>query len=150
MFKLRNILIVSNWSVEIYHLSFFATLYNKLYSTVYSICKNNTIISHFKMFLIRDVLDLMRYIKENDPAIQYMIETLFYPCLWALLLHRVAHLLFVLHIPILPRLVSLASRLLTGIEIHPGASIGRCLFIDHGMGVVIGQTAVVGDFCIIY
>ena len=64
--------------------------------------------------------------------------------------HRFAHLLYRLKIPFIPRLISHLSRFFTGIEIHPGATLGQGLFIDHGMGVVIGETAILGNNCLIY
>ena len=66
------------------------------------------------------------------------------------MLHRLAHWLYVLGLPFIPRLISHIARFLTGIEIHPGATIGKSVFIDHGMGVVIGETAIIGDFALIY
>ena len=74
-----------------------------------------------------------------------IFEVLLYQGLWAIWFHRLANLFYRLHLPILPRLVSQISRLLTGIEIHPGAKIGKCFFIDHGAGVVIGETTVIGE-----
>lgn len=95
--------------------------------------------------------DDVRAIFERDPAATNLLEVLLtYPGLHALILHRVAHALFRLRIPLLPRLVSHANRWVTGIEIHPGAQIGKGLFIDHGMGVVIGETSEIGDNCHIY
>jgi len=92
-----------------------------------------------------------RIIFERDPAARNWLEVLFcYPGLQALLFHRFAHWLFVLGIPFVPRLISHVARFLTGIEIHPGARIGQAVFIDHGMGVVIGETAIVGDYVLIY
>lgn len=88
---------------------------------------------------------------ERDPAARHWLEVLCcYPGLHALLLHRVAHWLHGHHIPFLPRLISYVARFLTGIEIHPGAVLGKGVFIDHGMGVVIGETAIVGDYTLIY
>ena len=88
---------------------------------------------------------------ERDPAARNWLEVLFcYPGLQALSLHRVAHWLWNLGLPFVPRFVSHISRFLTGIEIHPGASVGHGVFIDHGMGVVIGETAIVGDYSLIY
>jgi serine O-acetyltransferase len=88
---------------------------------------------------------------ERDPAARNWLEVIFcYPGLQALLFHRVAHLLWGLKIPFIPRLISHIARFFTGIEIHPGAVIGRGVFIDHGMGVVVGETAIVGDFSLIY
>lgn len=88
---------------------------------------------------------------ERDPAARHWLEILCcYPGFHALLLYRLAHWLHTLHLPFLPRLISHFGRFLTGIEIHPGATIGQGVFIDHGMGVVIGETAIVGDYCLIY
>lgn len=92
-----------------------------------------------------------RIIFDRDPAARNWLEVLFcYPGLQALLLHRFAHWLFLMRIPLIPRLISHLSRFITGIEIHPGAQIGQGVFIDHGMGVVIGETAIVGDRSLIY
>lgn len=92
-----------------------------------------------------------RIIFERDPAARNWLEVLFcYPGLQALVLHRFAHLLYTLRLPFIPRLISHLARFLTGIEIHPGARIGRGVFIDHGMGVVIGETAIIGDYVLIY
>jgi serine O-acetyltransferase len=88
-------------------------------------------------------------IYKKDPAINSkflgFLEVILYAGLWAMIFHRVAHLLHTLKIPFIPRLLSQVSRLITGIEIHPGARIGKGLFIDHGNGVVIGETAIIGD-----
>lgn len=93
----------------------------------------------------------LRIIFERDPAARNWLEVLFcYPGLQALLLHRFCHWLYTLGIPFIPRFISQFSRFLTGIEIHPGAKIGKGVFIDHGMGVVIGETAIVGDYALIY
>ncbi|MEX0268547.1 serine O-acetyltransferase [Leptolyngbyaceae cyanobacterium UHCC 1019] len=92
-----------------------------------------------------------RIIFERDPAARNWLEVLFcYPGLQALLMHRFAHWLYRLGLPFVPRLISHLARFFTGIEIHPGAQIGRGVFIDHGMGVVIGETAIVGDYALIY
>ncbi len=92
-----------------------------------------------------------RIIFERDPAARNWLEVLFcYPGLQALLFHRVCHWLYILGMPFIPRLISQFSRFLTGIEIHPGATIGKGVFIDHGMGVVIGETAIIGDYALIY
>ncbi len=94
------------------------------------------------MSLFEDV----KVIFERDPAARNIIEVLLcYPGLHAILLHRIAHFLWKLKIPVVPRLISHINRLITGIEIHPGAKIGRRFFIDHGMGVVIGETTEIGD-----
>jgi len=88
---------------------------------------------------------------DNDPAANNLVEVLLtYPGLHAIWLHRVSHRLYRRRFFTLARLVSHVSRFLTGIEIHPGALIGRRVFIDHGMGVVIGETAEIGDECLLY
>ncbi|MBI2953661.1 MAG: serine O-acetyltransferase [Chloroflexi bacterium] len=88
---------------------------------------------------------------ERDPAAANIWEVLLaYPGFHALLMHRIAHWLHVHGVPLIPRLISHAGRFLTGIEIHPGAKIGSGVFIDHGMGVVIGETAEVGDNVTLY
>jgi serine O-acetyltransferase len=90
-------------------------------------------------------------IKREDPAAKSSLEILLcYPGLHAVMTHRVAHWLYGRDRFVLARLVSHISRVLTGIEIHPGAKIGRRLFIDHGMGTVIGETAEVGDDVLLY
>lgn len=87
----------------------------------------------------------------NDPAARSPMEVILtYPGIHALWAHRVAHDLWLDESRLAARLVSHASRFATGVEIHPGATIGRGVFIDHGMGVVIGETATVGDGCLIY
>nr|WP_238718459.1 serine O-acetyltransferase [Petrachloros mirabilis] len=93
----------------------------------------------------------LKIIFERDPAARNWLEVLFcYPGLQAIWLHRFAHWLHHLGLPFIPRLISHGSRFLTGIEIHPGATLGQGVFIDHGMGVVIGETAIVGDYSLIY
>lgn len=88
---------------------------------------------------------------ERDPAARNWLEVIVcYPGFHALVLHRLAHWLHHHGVVFFPRLISHIARLFTGIEIHPGATIGRGVFIDHGMGVVIGETAIVGDDCLIY
>jgi serine O-acetyltransferase len=93
----------------------------------------------------------IRTIRSKDPAARGVLEILLcYPGLHAQWMHRLAHPLWRAGVPLLPRLLSHVARFLTGVEIHPGARLGRRVFIDHGMGVVIGETAVVGDDCLIY
>jgi serine O-acetyltransferase len=88
---------------------------------------------------------------ERDPAARNGLEVICcYPGLHALVLHRLAHALHQRQVSFFPRLISHVARLFTGIEIHPGAQIGKGVFIDHGMGVVIGETAIVGDYTLIY
>jgi serine O-acetyltransferase len=89
-----------------------------------------------------------RFARERDPAAVSRLEVLLaYPGFHALLFHRLAHKLCRLGLPILPRIISHFSRWITGIEIHPGAEIAVPCFIDHGMGVVIGETAILGPRC---
>jgi serine O-acetyltransferase len=93
----------------------------------------------------------VRTIKERDPAAKNAVEIfLCYPGLHAVWLHRIAHTLYLKKWFTTARLVSHFCRWFTGIEIHPGATIGRRLFIDHGMGVVIGETTEIGEDCLIY
>lgn len=101
--------------------------------------------------MLSTLLADFRIIFERDPAARNWLEVLFcYPGLQALVFHRFARWLHLLGVPFIPRLISHIARFLTGIEIHPGATIGRAVFIDHGMGVVIGETAIVGDSALIY
>ena len=84
--------------------------------------------------------------QERDPAAKGNFQIVFLYCgLHAIIAHRLSHFLWKHNIPFLPRLISQTARFFTGIEIHPGAKIGRGLFIDHGMGVVVGETAVIGN-----
>ena len=83
---------------------------------------------------------------ERDPAATSQIEVLLtYSGFHAIFFHRIAHRLWKVRMPVIPRLIAWVARWLTGIEIHPGADIGRAFFIDHGMGVVIGETTEIGD-----
>jgi len=95
------------------------------------------------------MLGYIRSVLERDPAAK-VSEIWLYPCIYSLGAHRVAHVLYNAGIPILPRLISQIMRTLTGIEIHPGATLGPGFFIDHGMGVVIGETTVIGNNVRIY
>ena len=90
-------------------------------------------------------------IKEKDPACRNILEAIIlYPGFHAIFFHRIAHFLYNKRLYFFARLISQISRHITGIEIHPGAKIGKRLLIDHGMGVVIGETTTIGDDCIIY
>jgi serine O-acetyltransferase len=91
------------------------------------------------------MFDDIKIIFDRDPAAKNIFEVLMYQGLHAVYLHRLAHFLYKLNIPVIPRMISQISRFLTGIEIHPGAKIGKRIFIDHGAGVVIGETAEVGN-----
>jgi serine O-acetyltransferase len=101
--------------------------------------------------MFRTIREQIDTIFHDDPAAKSVIEVvLCYPGFHAILAHRLAHKLQMWGVPLLPRLVSQFSRFFTGIEIHPGATIGRRLFIDHGIGVVIGETSQIGDDVLIY
>jgi serine O-acetyltransferase len=97
---------------------------------------------------LRSINADLETVLRRDPAARSRIEVVFaYPGFHARQIHRLAHTLHRRGVPLVPRLISHVSRFLTGVEIHPGAAIGERLFIDHGMGVVIGETAVIGDDC---
>jgi serine O-acetyltransferase len=97
--------------------------------------------------VVRTIREDLRAAYERDPALDRsrVWELVLYPGLWAIWMYRIAHALWTHRVPWLPRLMSQVVRLLTGIEIHPGARINRRCFIDHGMGVVIGETAEIGN-----
>lgn len=100
------------------------------------------------MSILQSIQRDIRAALERDPAARSAIEVvLAYPGFHARELHRLAHALHRAGVPLLPRLISHLNRFLTGVEIHPGARIGEGVFIDHGMGVVIGETAEIGDDC---
>jgi serine O-acetyltransferase len=93
----------------------------------------------------------IKVVFEKDPAAKTILEVIFcYPGVHAIILHRIAHFFYRKGLVFLPRFISHISRFLTGIEIHPGAKIGRRVFIDHGGGVVIGETSEIGDNVLIY
>lgn len=97
------------------------------------------------------MLDFLKAYKNYDPAAKSIAEILFlYPGPKAIFFHRIAHWFYQMRLYFLARLICEFSRWATGIEIHPGAELGQRLIIDHGSGVVIGETAVVGDDCIIF
>jgi serine O-acetyltransferase len=101
--------------------------------------------------MFREFHDTLVSIKARDPAARSLWEVaLLYPGVRALVLYRIAHALWTMGLQFLARFVSELGRFLSGIEIHPGATIGRRLFIDHGLGVVIGETAVIGDDVTMY
>jgi len=103
------------------------------------------------MSLIASIKRDIKAVFEHDPAAISTLEVLLaYPGFHARQFHRLAHTVYRWHIPVLPRLLSHICRFLTGIEIHPGAKIGEGFFIDHGMGVVIGETAEIGDNVTLY
>jgi len=110
------------------------------------------IIAIFKILLISIFFrDEIKNARKKDPAARSFWEViLLYQGLHAIVCHRIAHFFYNIRLFFLARFISQVSRFLTGIEIHPGAKIGRGVFIDHGMGVVIGETAIVGDNVLLY
>jgi serine O-acetyltransferase len=102
--------------------------------------------------MFETMLEDLRAVGQNDPAAHGRLETLLcHTPLHAIWLYRVAHLLHVrVGLPVLPRLLCALGRFWSGVEIHPGARIGRRLFIDHGTGVVIGETSEIGDDCVMF
>lgn len=100
---------------------------------------------------LKELYEDAKNIKEKDPAVKNILEVMIlYQGFHILIFHRFAHFLYKYKLYFLARFVSQVGRFFTGIEIHPGAEIGKKLFIDHGMGIVIGETATVGDNCTIY
>ncbi len=117
----------------------------------------NTLLVIFVLFILNIIFlgfffyQEIRTAQKKDPAAKSFLEILLlYQGLHALISYRFAHLLYRMHLYFPARLLSQVSRFITGIEIHPGAKIGKRFFIDHGMGVVIGETAVIGDDVLIY
>ena len=101
--------------------------------------------------MLRTLLADIRAVARNDPAASNVAETvLCHTPLHAIFLHRIAHSLYRLHIPVIPRMISVLAHFWTGVEIHPGAQIGPGFFIDHGTGTVIGQTTVIGKDCVLF
>jgi len=100
---------------------------------------------------ITKVHEDIKVIYDKDPAAGNLLEVILcYPGLHALIAYRLAHRIYKWHIPLIPRVISYLTRIITGIEIHPAARIGRRFFIDHGEGVVIGATTIIGDDVLIY
>ena len=103
------------------------------------------------MFFLQELYEDAKNISKKDPACRNILEAIIlYPGFHILLFHRLAHFLYRHKFLFIARLISQIGRFFTGIEIHPGAKIGRRLFIDHGMGIVIGETSTIGNDCIIY
>src|SRR5436190_10208373 len=101
--------------------------------------------------MFRAIREQIDTVFREDPAARSTVEIILcYPGFQAILLHRVAHYLYKWGLPLFPRVLSQVSRFFTGIEIHPGATIGRRFFIDHGSGVVIGETTEIGDDVLLY
>lgn len=97
------------------------------------------------------MISTLKAFKKNDPACKNYLEIIFlYPGFHAIIMYRIAHFFYKIHLFFIARLISQITRFFTQIEIHPGATIGKNLFIDHGCGIVIGETTIIGDNCIIY
>ncbi|MCL2576030.1 MAG: serine O-acetyltransferase [Defluviitaleaceae bacterium] len=94
--------------------------------------------------------ELIKFIREQDPAIRRNIEVFLYQGLWAVTIHRLAHRMYKWRLFLLSRILSQITRFWTGIEIHPGATLSKTVFIDHGSGVVIGETCEIGERVVIY
>tara|TARA_Y100000310_G_C20700057_1_gene828926 strand:+ start:4832 stop:5401 length:570 start_codon:yes stop_codon:yes gene_type:complete len=100
---------------------------------------------------MKSIIQDIKAVQKNDPAAKSLIEVLLcHTPLHAIIFHRFIHELYKINIPILPRFLSQINRFLTGIEIHPGATIGKGFFIDHGMGIVIGETTIIGNYCVMF
>ena len=103
------------------------------------------------MLFFRNLYNDAKNIMQKDPACRNILEVIIlYPGFHILVFYRIAHFLYKHRLLFLARLVSQIGRFFTGIEIHPGAKIGKRLFIDHGMGIVIGETTTIGNDCTIY
>ena len=99
----------------------------------------------------KELYEDAKNIKQKDPASRNILEVMIlYPGFHILIFHKLSHFLYIHKLFFLARLISQIGRFFTGIEIHPGAKIGRRLFIDHGMGIVIGETTTIGNDCIMY
>lgn len=96
------------------------------------------------------MIELVEAIRDRDPAMHSMFEAFLYPSFWAMAYYKIAHYFYRKHHYFFARLISEMAKRKTGIEIHPGATIGKRLFIDHGIGTVIGETAVIGDDVTMY
>ena len=102
------------------------------------------------MTILENIKHDIQTIKDRDPAATSTLEILTYSGLHAVAFYRVSHWFYVHKHKVIARCISQFARMLTGIEIHPGAKIGKGLLIDHGSGVVIGETAEIGDYCLLY
>ena len=101
--------------------------------------------------ILKELYEDAENIKKKDPAARSILEVIIlYPGFHVLVFYRIAHFFYNHKLFFIARVISQIARFFTGIEIHPGAKIGRRLFIDHGMGIVIGETATVGNDCTIY
>ena len=103
------------------------------------------------MKIMKSIKDLIKSVKKNDPAIRNVLEVfLCYPGLHAVWMYRVSHIFYNYKLYLIARIINYISRMFTGVDIHPGAKIGKRLFIDHAQGVVIGETAIVGDDVVMF
>jgi len=103
------------------------------------------------MKILKELYKDAKNIRQKDPASRSILEVIIlYPGFHVLIFYRIAHFLYKRKIFFIARLISQFARFITGIEIHPGAKIGKRLFIDHGMGIVIGETTTIGNDCTIY
>ncbi len=101
--------------------------------------------------MFKNLIADTKAVRRNDPAARNIFETLLcHTPLHAIFLHRLAHPLYKLGVPILPRLIQVFARFMTGVEIHPGAAIGPGFFIDHGTGTVVGETTEIGKDCVLF
>ena len=101
--------------------------------------------------MFKNLSNYLKSVKERDPAFKSYLEVILcYNGVHAVFLHQICHFLDKIGIPILPRFIANLSRILTGVEIHPKAKIGKNFFIDHGTGVVIGETAIIGNDVMLY
>lgn len=92
------------------------------------------------------MIKFLKNIKQKDPAAKSYVEIILcYPGVHAVFLHKIAHKIYNFKIPLIPRMISYLNRFLTGVDIHPAAQVGKNLFIDHAHGIVIGETAIIGD-----
>lgn len=109
-------------------------------------------LSAFNVFSLYHVISTdINQVIENDPAFTGLQDLLFYPGLWAILFYRISHVIYVQYnLKFLAKFIMYLTRMFTGIEIHPAAQIDHSFFIDHGSGVVIGETAIVGHHCMLY
>lgn len=112
--------------------------------------KNIYLWDYINKYMFKIIRDEFKHIKDKDPAARSNLEILLYPSLYAIINHRIGHFLYKRKLYFLSRLISQINRFFTGIEIHPGATIGKRFFIDHGMGVVIGETAEIGNDVTLY
>lgn len=93
----------------------------------------------------------LKYVKRQDPSLKTYIDTIFFcPSVWIMFWYRIAHLLYQIRFTFFALMIMFIVKLIFGVEIHPKAKIGKNLFIDHGIGTVIGETSIIGDNCLIY